>query len=334
VKRTALAAGLVVACALAGFIFMDSPAETPLPPKVAARAQDCEICRKMAEGLPPAEFSKDPHTFACKVCHHPHTQKTTDEWRATCTSSSCHPRAWTYTVFHRVDANVFVKCTNCHGVHTWTLKGATCLDCHGAFIDSTRAITVTDIPGVTTFNHAPHRNLECALCHRSETRHAELALHSSADCAACHHQGRRAAACVTCHAKPTLAFARTETVPLALSVWDASKSRELPFPHGRHAGLACNECHAKGGERAQADCAKCHDAHHQAQASCTTCHAAPPAGAHDAEVHEADCTDCHAKGPQRARPDTRAFCLTCHRSQVDHNPGKICEDCHKVSSGS
>lgn len=326
--------GLVLAVGLGAFVFIAPRAETPLPPAVAARTESCEICRKMAETLPAGEFSHDAHSFACRVCHHPHTQKTVEEWRASCTSSSCHPRAWTYTVFHRVNANAFVRCTNCHGVHTWTLKGAKCLDCHGAFVDSSHAITVTQVAGVTTFNHAPHRNLECALCHRSDRRHAEMVLQSSADCAACHHQGRSSTPCLTCHAKRDLAFSRTEAVPVALSVWDAPRSRDLPFPHARHTGLPCSACHAKGGERAQADCAKCHEAHHAADATCTTCHAAPPADAHDADVHEAECTDCHAKGPQRARPDTRAFCLTCHRSQNDHNPGKICADCHKVTSGS
>lgn len=333
-KRTAVLAGLIMASALAALVFMDSPGETPLPPKVEARVQNCPICRKMAETLPAGEFSKDPHTFACQVCHHPHTQKTTDEWRATCTSSSCHPRAWTYTVFHRVSADVFVKCTNCHGVHTWTLKGTNCLDCHGGFVDSSRVIKVTDLAGVSTFNHAPHRNLECALCHRSDQRHAELVLHSSTDCAACHHQGRSATPCETCHAKRDLMFSRTEAVPVAFSVWNAPQSRELPFPHAKHTGLPCSACHAKGGERAQADCAKCHDAHHAASAPCTICHATPSAGAHNADVHEAECTDCHAKGPERAQPDTRAFCLTCHRSQVDHNPGKVCAECHKVTAGS
>jgi len=318
-----------------GAFFLVAPgAETPLPAAVAARTEGCEICRKMAETLPATEFSHDAHSFACRVCHHPHTQKTVEEWRATCTTSSCHPRAWTYTVFHRVDANVFVKCTNCHGVHTWTLKGSNCLDCHGAFVDSSRAIKVSQVAGVTTFNHAPHRSLECARCHRSDRRHAEMVLQSSADCAACHHQGRSSTPCMTCHAKRDLAFSRTEAVPLALSVWDTPRSRDLPFPHGRHTGLPCNTCHAEGGERAQADCATCHEAHHSALATCTTCHAAPPADAHDADVHEAECTDCHAKGPQRARPDTRAFCLTCHRAQTEHNPGKVCADCHKVTSGS
>ena len=333
-NRTAVLAGLIMACALAALVFLDSPGETPLPPKVEARVQNCPICRKMAETLPAGEFSQDPHTVACRVCHHPHTQKTTDEWRATCTSSSCHPRAWTYTVFHRVDASVFVNCTNCHGVHSWTLKGANCLDCHGAFVDSSRVIQVTDIAGVTTFNHAPHRNLECALCHRSEQQHAEIVLRSSADCAACHHEGRSATACETCHTKRDLVFSRREAVPVALSVWNEPQSRDLPFPHAKHNGVLCNACHAKGGERAQADCAKCHESHHAADAPCTICHAAPRAGAHDADVHETECTDCHAKGPQRARPDTRALCLSCHKSQVDHNPGKICADCHKVTSGS
>jgi class III cytochrome C family protein len=333
-KRTGLWVVLVVTSAMAGLVFLDSPGEAPLSPAVTARTDGCEICRKMAESLPAGEFAHDPHTFACRVCHHPHTQKTVDEWRTTCTSSGCHPRAWTYTVFHRVSANVFVNCTNCHGVHSWTLEGKNCLDCHGSFVDSSRAIPVTQVAGVSTFNHAPHRNLDCALCHGFERRHGEVRLRSSADCAACHHQGRSATPCETCHAKRTLAFSRTEAVQVALSVWDAPKTRDLPFPHARHSGLPCNSCHAKGGERAQADCAKCHEAHHAAGTQCTICHAAPPADAHDADVHEAECTDCHAKGPQRSKPDTRAFCLTCHRGQVDHNPGKICADCHKVSSGS
>ena len=309
-----------------------SPAQTsPVP---ASRTAGCDICRKMAESLPSGEFDHDAHQMPCRVCHHPHTQKTTEEWRATCTSPDCHPRAWTKTVFHRLDANVFVNCTNCHGVHVWKIEGTECRDCHGAFADSSRALAVKGMAGVTSFNHAPHRSLDCAICHRSETRHAELAIHSSADCSACHHETRRNTPCVTCHAGRELAFSRVLPMSLALAAWDGPRSRNVAFSHGRHAGLPCASCHERGGQAAKADCASCHEGHHAAGADCALCHAAPPEGAHDADVHEADCTDCHTRAPKRASPDTRSLCLSCHRDQIDHNPGQVCAGCHKVTSGS
>ena len=324
---TVLCSGL-----LAGGLWRLSSSESPLP--VESRTRDCAICRKMTESLPAGEFDRDAHGFFCRTCHHPHTQKTAEEWRFTCTSSGCHPRAWTESVFHRLDANVFVKCTNCHGVHVWTVEGTNCRDCHGAFADSSRSLAVTGVSGVKTFNHAPHRNLDCAICHRSETRHAELAIHSAADCSSCHHEARRDTPCETCHAKRELAFSRVTPLSLALSVWDGPRSRNVPFDHARHATLACASCHEKGGQAARADCASCHEAHHAPDADCARCHGTPPPGAHEAEVHEAECTDCHAKGPRRAQPDTRSLCLSCHRDQIDHNPGQVCANCHKVTAGS
>jgi hypothetical protein len=307
----------------------------PAPRAVALedRIRGCEICRKMTQSVPPAEFSRDSHPFACGACHHPHTQRTPAEWRATCSADGCHPRPWTRTVFHRVDARVFVNCFNCHQPHAWILDGKDCRSCHAAFVDTVGAIPVSAVAGVKTFEHGKHRDVACASCHRSDRKHAELALASAADCSSCHHQARQDTPCSSCHKPQEIAFSRKVQASMALGVWDAPRTRTLSFPHGKHTREgACSSCHTTGGAAGKAECALCHEGHHRVGADCTQCHSPPPAQAHDMSVHEAACTDCHEKGPVRSREEPRSFCLACHATMRDHNPGDACVSCHDPAS--
>lgn len=122
---------------------------------------------------------------------------------------------------------------------------------------------------------------------------------------------------------------------MSLAVWEAPRTRSLPFDHGSHEELECGECHRDrpllSADRA---CSDCHEEHHAADATCWSCHATPPVDAHDVAVHETSCTGagCHGTAAEGAvvghRERARSVCLSCHTDQVDHEPGARCADCH------
>ncbi len=288
--------------------------------------------RKMANLLGAAAFADDPHTFKCSVCHPRFVQKTTREWRNTCYQSGCHPHAWDRTVMHNIDVGIFNNCLNCHHPHTWRANAKDCLSCHGDIHTARGTVPATQVSGVQTFSHALHADLPCARCHRSETRHATLLVTEAAQCQACHHGPPAVAACESCHGGKTLDFTRTETVPLVFNAGGGSRTGELPFDHGLHKDLACQNCHVPSAvETPRADCASCHDAHHAAGARCITCHRPPPAGVHDLAVHADGCTACHGGRSFPKMRYTRNFCEVCHQDRVDHLAGRNCVTCHKLT---
>jgi hypothetical protein len=327
-----LVAVLGTAAALVLSPGVSRPQETQKPDRtflLERRTAGCPVCRKMAESLPPGEFAQDAHSFACAVCHHPHTQKTVTEWRQTCTQSGCHPRAWTYTVFHRIDAKIFADCKNCHVVHKWTANGKDCKSCHGGLVVGDTLTAVADIAGVTTFSHPRHASVECTQCHSVKTRHAETLVKTKADCMSCHHGGKAGVSCAACHGGKTPPD-RSVEVPVAMSVWKAPQERRLPFSHERHRSLDCAACHG-GGEGAPATrCASCHDKHHNPDANCIGCHQPPPKSAHPMSLHKTGCaaSGCHRAGAVPALDSGRSVCMVCHRDKADHNPDEKCADCH------
>lgn len=293
------------------------------------RTAGCTVCERMARDVLPGQFFEDAHEFACAVCHHPHVRRTEEEWRAVCSSPDCHPRAWTETIFHRLDPEVFVNCQNCHQPHVWKVNGPDCTSCHASFVEMPRPIPVTQVEGVEEFSHAIHDHLECSRCHRSEEKHAEMILTGRADCMDCHHGPEAGVDCAACH--------RAGSVPprtLAMDVRLASAvgSRSLPFSHDRHSSFACGECHS-GGERAEVDCTRCHQQHHRLEAQCSACHQTPVPSAHPLSVHETQtCSDsgCHRQGLSfdPMPPEQRNICAACHTEMQSHHPGRACSQCH------
>ncbi len=305
-----------------------TPAEL-LEKRIAGNPTD----RRMAEVLGAQAFANDPHTFACKVCHDRFVQKAPEEWRKTCYSVGCHPRAWPKTVMHRVDPAVFENCLNCHHPHTWRANAGDCLSCHGDLGGPRGTVPATEVSGVGTFPHGPHLALPCARCHDSTHQHAKLLVTSAAQCQSCHHGASGAAACTTCHGGAQTDFTRNLDVSMKLSVWPAAETRTLPFDHGKHRRLACESCHAPGHvETPVARCASCHDAHHRPEARCIACHRPPAAGAHDLAVHTGGCRTCHGASSFAHMIQSRNFCLGCHQEQVDHMEGKNCAGCHKITA--
>jgi hypothetical protein len=276
----------------------------------------------------------DPHVFACDACHGASTTAPVANQRATCTRSGCHPQAWTRTLFHRVEPDVFSKCTNCHKPHAWVADAGDCNSCHAGIHGAAGTVVAQSLPGTPVFPHERHARFACDDCHRVETRHADLTIADPQECIACHHGPPAVASCTACHDTAEFAGTRTRAAQLQLHAWKAPRARTLPFDHARHADLDCQQCHQPSAAWAPADnCASCHTAHHRAEATCVTCHEKPPASAHALEVHTSNCRDCHGSESAAGMQMRRNFCLACHQDQQQHMPAGNCADCHKLTAG-
>ena len=125
----------------------------------------------------------------------------------------------------------------------------------------------------------------------------------------------------------------------------AAEKFNHPWPlSGKHAQLACNQCHWRG-RGLTAECSTCHtrpaDAP-MASLPCATCHLkeqeikplTPCISCHPnrAELHlkpthaATDCTMCHV--PHQWTVNNRQTCYTCHPDKSMHYPQGICRDCH------
>lgn len=202
---------------------------------------------------------------------------------------------------------------------------------------------------VADFPHAPHKSLECARCHRTIPGHtghgtaactdchtrpagfASVPTPSRSECLACHHDPSRDRSCVSCHERPGL-FSGRARVPLRFSVWDATRTRSLPFSHATHAPRSCDACHDPGTTHTpDRDCGACHAPHHRPDARCRTCHVRPD----DATIHAGDahrtCDGCHDTSVIATLPWGRETCLVCHAGQEQHEAPRRCLDCHPVT---
>ncbi|HEX7879105.1 MAG TPA: hypothetical protein VF720_06825 [Candidatus Eisenbacteria bacterium] len=333
---------LILSCARPG---SEAPPTGPGPVSGSVAASACPACAALRSspsapggvadtlGTDEAHPPADPHGTNCAVCHHPGGRHLSDthDWLPTCTTSECHPKAWTETVFHRVEPAVFRDCTNCHRPHTWKASGEDCRSCHGP------RGTPAAVTPMAAFPHERHESLACTTCHAvGEGRHATPASPDPARCQSCHHGPPAVASCGNCHAPDELAGRREVPVMLTLARNAAPRSRRLGFDHARHRELACATCHAAGHETpVRVDCASCHRRHDLTHAACGTCHEAPPAGAHRLALHETGCagTACHDDIGLTRLTDRREVCLACHADQVRHQAGKVCASCHLVSLG-
>jgi hypothetical protein len=104
----------------------------------------------------------------------------------------------------------------------------------------------------------------------------------------------------------------------------------MPFDHRFHSDEECSQCHRRAPLlAASARCAECHDDHHRPEADCSACHAADDVAAHGADVHRGCAgSGCHEDPRVLALPFSRPVCLVCHSAQVNHQPGRGCEECH------
>lgn len=260
-------------------------------------------------------------------------------------------------------------CANCHeDEHRGQLKD--CASCHEP-VDWKK----------TRFSHAKarfaltgrHADLACTRCHEErddgKMRHGDtrflrfrgIAHGRCTDCHEDHHKGAYGNDCTQCHSPEGWKKLR-----IAEGSFDHART-DFPL-EGRHAAVACVQCHTGGdfGKFAATDvshCSACHADYHAGQlqdrpdgGACAHCHTVDgfspstyPAARH-AETrfplrgaHEAiPCVRCHAE-TQNGETKTRRFrwedlrCRSCHE---DAHAGQFaariaedgCEACHDVES--
>jgi hypothetical protein len=185
------------------------------------------------------------------------------------------------------------------------------------------------------FSHRRHRGVQCTACHSTERSHGAVTVTSVRDCQSCHHTAPVVSNCTACHQTAERHVERyTIRQTVRLSVAPQPRMRDLPFSHVQHRTEPCASCHREPLTlRANVSCAGCHEQHHRPNAQCMNCHVQPPGTAHTVNAH-LGCTGagCHDPMPAQIRnvPRTRNFCLACHQTLVQHEPGGNCADCHRL----
>lgn len=194
---------------------------------------------------------------------------------------------------------------------------------HEAHVEISCAVCHDRVEG-----HASHGTLECAQCHRSSALAVQDQV-TPEQCLACHHSPLQEALCADCHEATE---ALTPTVSIRFVVWEAPKTRELPFEHEVHRVRNCDACHTATPSLApEPGCSSCHEDHHRAEARCMSCHEPPAEQAHDLESH-LGCGGggCHEDPLVEQLASERATCLVCHQEYEEHEPGRECSECHQV----
>ncbi len=299
---------------------------------------DCDFCHQ------------DPHErqFAaapCDDCHSASGNWLPDRFK--------HERA----KFKLEGAHREADCGDCHGDGRFRGRAAQgCADCHDGPHEGQFAATPCGDCHSVSGNWFPDRFKHERAKFKLEGAHRE------ADCSDCHgdgrFRGRAAQGCVDCHIDPHAGLRDRDCTRChnPLLDWDLELSahQEGPFPlEGRHARLACSECH-RGGEisRLDSNCTACHRDPHRNQfgnRSCRDCHTPtgwlPPTFRHigagfilDGRHRAINCQACH---PGRNYRNTPIDCESCHNDDFrrSRNPSHInagirgdCRLCHNTSA--
>lgn len=268
--------------------------KTRFPLQGAHKGLACAACHPDQRWQVPAfsrcsDCHRDPHQPSqgknCRSCHqetswksarfdHERTRFPLRGKHSALACAQCHPRGV------KAAKPAFGKCSDCHhrDPHQGRFAGD-CGDCH-----------TVDGFAKTVFDHnttrfpltGKHASLSCRQCH-PQAAGAKAAVYAkrSTACADCHadvHLGQFAAACDTCHT----------TAGFGGSALKFDRQGHSTFPlQGKHATLACGECHLKvsmafpagKGEAVRykplsGACRDCHGDYHQGQLGqdCRQCH--------------------------------------------------------------
>lgn len=301
------------------------------------REEDC-----LEEPVP----ADEPHEAICATCHDLWDRRPAKETAISCSGAECHENPESLSDFHEtVHAGTLENCIGCHDPHDAVIPEGSrdCAWCHdggGARVEWAGGEHLRVISRELAFTHTNHPELNCQECHDTGARHGDVFVARVEDCRSCHHEDPVEADCQSCHAPAELRgrlFPVTRQLDIQVGTLDRPV-RELPFDHGRHPDVACQECHtAAGGLRlqpsAEGDCSTCHAEHHTPESSCYSCHEPTKEGAHDVQTH-LGCQDsgCHTDVPTgiASVPRTRSMCLACHTELVEHEPQENCADCHRL----
>jgi hypothetical protein len=180
--------------------------------------------------------------------------------------------------------------------------------------------------------HTTHASVGCPNCHRSSAFITDKVL-TKADCLTCHHGGTNGRTCTDYHQAPPGPMVVERQIKL--SVWPTPRTRSLPFDHALHKSEACVSCHkAMPNLKPTEPCGTCHEKHHRPEARCMTCHQQPPPGTHTLDAHlNCNTAGCHNEPVTEHMTEVRSVCLVCHQQQENHEPGRVCAQCHQVRPG-
>ncbi len=232
--------------------------------------------------------------------------------------------------------DVSFKCATCHKDPHLGQVSTDCATCHGIvkgfkpdlFVHSRSKFSLT----------GKHETTPCAKCHAKETAKfpagngtAVRLTGISTECRTCHkdpHLGQLSTRCETCH--------ETKSFKIAKYTHPAKKATQ-DFFVGKHAKVACAECHKKETFNYPAgrgttvryavpvDCAHCHEDPHRGTLGrdCASCHSA--------ELWRTASRAFHKKGafPLEGKHLTTP-CASCHLNGVLKGTPTGCYDCHWV----
>ncbi len=323
----------------------DSARGTLVPGKT-----ECLGCHKMQKVLADFDAAKDPHGGKCGTCHNPHVQKTVAEAVKTCTTAGCHAN-WRDEPFH-VGAShkqIAPQCITCHVPHAARVDASNCEGCHLSVrsrgrlrpplpFDTTKALKRADATKTASpadVAYADSRHSVAATWTRGGGPSAE----SSDDATRIDRE----------YVTPVANYAGVRL--------SRSPPKDVdPFPHARHAKLACLVCHTTGTGvgrltfKPPRGCAICH---HQSPTSggCATCHKTNEYAAvkhttmtvtvpgHDPHPRPVDffhsthtkraCRDCHTTPVTLAPSPAQVQCKDCHSDH--HAVGRNCSGCHTIA---
>jgi hypothetical protein len=263
----------------------------------------------------------------------------TDHAELTRDCGACHPAPWSAQTMAD-------RCLACHegvGAQIKTRKGIhgglaemgsalTCSGCHPDHRGADAALTVLDpasfphdLTGYSLRTHkrtAQGRRFTCADCHGNDLMRFDQKV-----CADCHrsmdaafmtrHEADYGTECLPCHDGSGTAAVDHSRFPFKLT--------------GKHAGVACDKCHAGAGslqdyQKTPQDCFSCHakdDEHEGAYGrQCEDCHTAADWG---------EATFDHAVFPlDHGADEEKATCQTCHPTDVK---SYTCYGCHAHTEG-
>ncbi|HET7903787.1 MAG TPA: cytochrome c3 family protein [Candidatus Eisenbacteria bacterium] len=281
---------------------------------------------------------------------------------------ACHSRSESMTQ----------RCVACHGEIAWSRSArrglharpefADCASCHPDHAGRGFAMISWEEGSAERFRHdrtgyaleGSHAVLRCAQCHTPAKQKSAVArrikmkdrsrsyLGLERACASCHadpHAGRFGLACETCH---------------KVSAWKDLDSKKFNhewtrYPlRGRHAAVACADCHdetrawgkkprfdrcdachkdAHAGKATlagrAADCSACHDVSGFAPSSYTAAMHAKSAYPLEGKHRAAACAGCHAKRPAGVPASSLGSAGVLMRPRHD-----ACGDCHGAPHGS
>ena len=302
------------------------------------------LTRRPEDCLPAPVPADEPHGAVCATCHNLWDRSIPPNVTRSCTDAGCHAGATPLSIFHQtVHPDALSDCVHCHRAHEFRVpeSGAECAACHrggGSLVDWVSATPTHGLRAPAEFRHADHGTVECSRCHGIGRQHGTLEVTSLEDCRSCHHSAPLADDCTRCHEPAALSgvpLKVTRSLDIRIGSLDRPL-RVLTFDHDYHLEVGCAECHTRGSDlraAAGADCSSCHAQHHLPESDCSQCHQPPAPGAHTLDAHMG-CSGagCHASPPEgiRTAPRTRALCLACHTTLVDHEPGQVCADCHRL----